>query len=121
MTDDFIDRAALRRLLETIGGDVEDLLELVGDYAEDAPKLVEEIRAAARAGDADAMRIAAHTLKSNARDFGAFRLAALCQRLEQDCREHLPADPDAAVIEIAAAEAEAQAALSEVDLAALKD
>lgn len=88
-----IDLAALKRLLEVVGGDCEDLEELRNDYLEDAPKLARQIMNAAEMRDLTALRIAAHTLKSNARDFGAERLAEHCAALEKACLEDGPEDP----------------------------
>ena len=121
MSDDAIDTAALARLLQAIGGDVDDLRELVGDYEQDAPALVAAIAEAARSGDEEAMRVAAHSLKSNARDFGAVRLSKLCEDLERACHEGGPSDAARAAEEIAAAEREARRGLGEVDLAALSE
>ncbi|MBN8629521.1 MAG: response regulator [Rhodobacterales bacterium] len=77
-----LDPKALAQLLEVIGGDREALKELVRSFLEDGPDLVDRLRAAAAAGDADAMRRAAHTLKGSATDFGALGLAALCRDIE---------------------------------------
>ncbi|SDD54735.1 Hpt domain-containing protein [Ruegeria marina] len=88
-----IDLAALKRLLEVVGGDVEELEDLRNDYFEDAPELVRRILDAAGRADLTALKIAAHTLKSNARDFGAARLAELCAVLERTCLEGGPEDP----------------------------
>ena len=41
-------------------------------------------------GDVDRLRIAAHTLKSNARDFGALGLSSLCEALEIAARAPWP-------------------------------
>ena len=119
MIDMVIDTAALARLLQAIGGDVNDMRELVGDYEEDAPALVAAIAEAASVGDGDSMRVAAHSLKSNASDFGAARLSELCADLERDCREGGPLNATDAIEEIAAAEREARRVLGEVDLDAL--
>ncbi len=119
MTDTAIDRNALSRLLEVIGGDTGDLAELLEDYRATAPDLAGQIGAAAAAGDTESLRIAAHTLKSNARDFGATRLAALCQALELECREGAPADPSGAAAAIAAEEETARAALAQIDIRSL--
>lgn len=78
----WIDHAALRRLLKLMGNDTDELAELVADYVSEAPDLARRIGAAAESGDRDAFRIAAHTLKSNARDFGAVRLGTLCASAE---------------------------------------
>jgi HPt (histidine-containing phosphotransfer) domain-containing protein len=72
-------RAVLEtRALERLGATPEDrefVAELVDAFLRDAPALLETLR------DGDVRR-AAHTLKSNARPFGATRLAELCQELE---------------------------------------
>ena len=114
MSDDIIDRSALRALLELIGGDPEDLRDLLEDYRTQAPELASRITAAARSNDLDALRIAAHTLKSNARDFGAMRLSALCAELEQDCRSGTLADPLSRAEAISSEEAAAREALDAV-------
>jgi CheY-like chemotaxis protein len=49
---------------------------------EDAPPRLAHLRAAVEAGDAATVELEAHTLKSGAREFGATRLVALCQELE---------------------------------------
>jgi HPt (histidine-containing phosphotransfer) domain-containing protein len=48
----------------------------------EAPDLVVAMRTGLDAGDADGVRRAAHTLKSNAATFGANELAAQCAALE---------------------------------------
>lgn len=114
MNEDGIELSALRRLLELIGGDPEDLRDLLRDYQNEAPELASRIIAAAHAGNLDALRIAAHTLKSNSRDFGAMRLSAMCKELEQECRSGAVADPVSKAEAIAFEEAAARQALSNV-------
>ncbi|GAB5468963.1 MAG: hypothetical protein Kilf2KO_19930 [Rhodospirillales bacterium] len=116
MSETVIDGAALRRLLEVIGGDPEDLTELLEDYFEGAPALVAKLQAAAEAGDFDAMRLAAHTLKSNARDFGALSLAVSCEALEQACREGPVEGSVEKVQAIAAQEAAARQVLADLEV-----
>jgi len=82
-----IDQKALGRLLEVIGGDSEDLKELVDEFEQTTPDLIATMRMAAEKSDMTAIRIAAHSLKSNARDMGAMRLAELCEALEHAARE----------------------------------
>ncbi|WP_341214073.1 Hpt domain-containing protein [uncultured Limimaricola sp.] len=82
MRDDVIDPSALERLLAAIGGDPEDLEELLGDFQHEGPRTLSQMQSAARAGDRDALRISAHSLKSNARDFGAVALATACEGTE---------------------------------------
>jgi HPt (histidine-containing phosphotransfer) domain-containing protein len=55
---------------------------LAVSFLEDAPKLLAEIRRGLEAGKADTVRIAAHSLKSNAAQFGALELSALSRELE---------------------------------------
>ena len=54
----------------------------VAFYLEDAPPLMKTIRDAVERADADALRRAAHSLKSSSANLGAVRLARLCQELE---------------------------------------
>ncbi len=111
MADGSIDLAALRRLLEVIGGDRDDLSELIDDFLSGAPELVAQMSAAAAAADIEALRRAAHTLKSNAQDFGAMRLAALCAALEGTCREGPHPEAAASVAMIAEEEEKARTTL----------
>ena len=54
----------------------------VAFYLEDAPPLLQTIRDALERTDADALRRAAHRLKSSSANLGAARLMRLCQQLE---------------------------------------
>lgn len=58
------------------------VLMLVDTFAEEAPLLLAELRAAAAAGSAEHFRRAAHSLKSNASTFGALQLAEQARALE---------------------------------------
>ncbi len=114
MSDIIIDIAVLARLLNVVGGDPEDLQELIEDYMEIAPGLAADIRAGAAAGDWKAARIAAHSLKSNARDMGAIHLSNLCAALEQQCKEGNVASPEEAIAAIEEQEAVARQALATI-------
>lgn len=114
MTDETIDRAAIARLLDVIGGDPDDLDDLLEDYRSGAPELAREIAAAAAAGDINALRIAAHTLKSNAREFGAMRLSLLCEELEHACKAGAVSDAGNAAAAILAEEQAARRALDAI-------
>lgn len=116
-----IDREALRRLLKVVGNDPDELAELVGDYLEDAPELASRIVEAADNGDRDAFRISAHTLKSNARDFGAVRLSELCAAAEAASISTADVtDLAAAASDIALAEKAVRRALATVSLVGLE-
>ena len=62
--------------------------ELVDTFLEDAPKLIEEIKTALKANNADSFRRAAHSMKSNAATFGASQLAELAKELEMLGKEN---------------------------------
>lgn len=78
-----LDRAALDGLLESVGGDQDFLAELIDTYLADAPSLIAAMRDAAAAGDSEALRRGAHSLKSNSASFGAETLARLSRELEE--------------------------------------
>ena len=56
--------------------------QVIGAYLADTPPRFGQLRAAAEAGDAEALRQAAHALKSSSANVGAEQLAALCKELE---------------------------------------
>ena len=107
MTEPTIDLAVFRELQETAGA--EFVAELVATFAEEAPQMLAELRAALNDGSAERFRRAAHSLKSNGLTFGALGLAAMARELEL-AGPDAPAD-DAAVAALAQAYARAAAAL----------
>lgn len=116
-----IDHTALCRLLKVVGNDPDELAELVSDYIEDAPELASRIAEAAAIGDRDAFRISAHTLKSNARDFGAVHLSELCAAAEAASSSTADtADLSAAASEIVRAEHAARQAIAAVKLVTIE-
>jgi GAF domain-containing protein/DNA-binding response OmpR family regulator len=80
--DGLIDEAVLARLADGTGGDEGFVSELIEQFVADAPRLVAAARAGLDAGDAEEVRRAAHTLKSNAATFGAHALAGRSRELE---------------------------------------
>jgi HPt (histidine-containing phosphotransfer) domain-containing protein len=78
-----LDPAAIETLLEIIGGERELLAELIDSFLETAQPLLIRLRQGVAQGNAAEVRAAAHTLKSSGNDFGATRLAELCQQLEE--------------------------------------
>ena len=116
MTDVVIETEALQRLLNVIGGDPEDLQELLEDFEETTPNTLREMQDAAASGDLTALRISSHSLKANGRDFGAVALASACAQLEEACRNGTVGDPVAEVDAISKELSRARAALSEVAL-----
>lgn len=78
-----INPEALETMLQMVGGDTAFLAEMIDAYLADSPQLLAELRQALAAGDADRLRRAAHSLKSNSENFGAHSLAALARKLEE--------------------------------------
>lgn len=81
-TQTVLDPAAIKTLLEVIGGERELLVELIDSFLETAPPLLARLHQGVAQGNAAEVRAAAHTIKSSSQDFGATRLAELCQTLE---------------------------------------
>ena len=62
--------------------------ELIDTFLDDAPKMMQEMKSALNANDADSFRRAAHSMKSNAATFGASQLSGLAKELESLGREN---------------------------------
>ncbi|RZL88976.1 MAG: Hpt domain-containing protein [Variovorax sp.] len=75
-----IDLATFAELQDAAGADF--IKELVQTFLEEAPAMLQELRNALAAGDADVFRRAAHSLKSNSLTFGALALGAMARDLE---------------------------------------
>jgi HPt (histidine-containing phosphotransfer) domain-containing protein len=75
-----IDRATFEALKATTGA--EFALELVDTFLEEAPAMLDDLRDALSAQDADRFRRGAHSLKSNSNTFGALKLGAMAKELE---------------------------------------
>ena len=82
MSDATIDPHTFDELQANAGADF--VVELVDTFAEEAPQVLAEMRAALTTGAADRFRRAAHSLKSNSSTFGATALADMARRLELD-------------------------------------
>lgn len=84
--DGVLDQATLDALVDSLGGDVEFLAELIDTWLTDAPAQVAALREALVAGDVAALVRPAHTLKSSSASLAAFRLAEQCRELEASAR-----------------------------------
>ncbi len=82
MTTQLIDPSVFAELSEAMGADF--AAELVETFLGDAPNMLADLKAAMAAGDGDAFRRAAHSIKSNAEVFGAGELADQARALELD-------------------------------------
>jgi CheY-like chemotaxis protein/HPt (histidine-containing phosphotransfer) domain-containing protein len=85
--DPVLDATALDQLRETVGEE-EMLVELIDAFLEEVPGMLAGLREADERGEDDVVRRLAHTLKSNARTFGAATLAERCAELEMLARDH---------------------------------
>ncbi|HYN37230.1 MAG TPA: response regulator [Actinomycetota bacterium] len=86
-TDPIVDANVLTRLVESMGGDPGFVAELLDEFAVEAPKMLKEARDGLASEDAEIVRRAAHTLKSNASTFGGLALSSLCAELEVSAKE----------------------------------
>ncbi|HJZ46353.1 MAG TPA: ATP-binding protein [Roseiflexaceae bacterium] len=82
VTQTVLDPAAMETLLDLIGGERGLLAELIDSFLETAPPLLARLEQGLAQGSPAEVRVAAHTLKSSGKDFGATSLAELCQTLE---------------------------------------
>ncbi|TPI58857.1 MULTISPECIES: Hpt domain-containing protein [unclassified Mesorhizobium] len=87
-----IDKGALDKLRELVGGEEADLVELVESFLEEGPSIMLDMWSSARASDLAVTRRAAHSLKSNARDMGAAELSQICAQVEARCASGEPTD-----------------------------
>jgi PAS domain S-box-containing protein len=82
-----LEPAALQNLRD-LGG-AEFLAEVVDVFLADAPALIASLRNSLQRGDAEELRRAAHTLKSNGSTLGAAAFAELCRTVEQRAKAGL--------------------------------
>lgn len=111
MSTDILDHATLRKLLQMIGGEAEDFDEMKSEFLDAVPDILADLQSA----DTDALRIASHSLKGNAQDFGAVQLTQLCATLETHCKDGTLGDAGPLVAEITTAAHAAMGALREIE------
>jgi signal transduction histidine kinase/DNA-binding response OmpR family regulator len=85
-SDGVLDTAVLQRLQEMLGGEPAHLQELIDSFLQDAPPLLAQLERDAASANWPGVRLAAHTLKSNAAEFGAGHLHRLAADLEQQAK-----------------------------------
>ncbi len=86
MSEGVIDRVTFDGLKDSVGADF--IAEIVSTFSEEVPELIAQLRQAFVAGDTEAFRRAAHSIKSNAATFGAMSLSSLARELEFAAREN---------------------------------
>jgi CheY-like chemotaxis protein/HPt (histidine-containing phosphotransfer) domain-containing protein len=83
-----VDPTILARVREMMGEEGETMVRNLTElFLNNSQLLVDQLRAALAAGDAETVRRTAHTLRSPAAQMGAMHLAALCQSLEAKGRQ----------------------------------
>jgi two-component system sensor histidine kinase/response regulator len=80
--DEIIDQGTFARLLDSLGGDVDFLSELIEAYLASSPELIDSMQQAIASSEAAALQRAAHSLKTGSAGFGALAFAAQCKELE---------------------------------------
>lgn len=83
-TDDMVDWSTFTSVRAELGA---NFVRILGYFREDGEKAVARIEAAMHARDAAAMILPAHTMKSEARQFGAVPLAILAEEIEASARK----------------------------------
>ena len=99
-----VDERILDEMVETTGGDIGFVRELVETYLADAPEQLDAINAAVQADDAAALVRPAHTLKSSSATVGAMRLSSVARELEMAGRTGTLEPPVAGRVDAARAE-----------------
>ena len=95
-----VDSVVFEKIRATMGA---PFIKLITYFGEDGGKAVAEIELAQREGNAARMVMPAHTMKSEARQFGAMPLGDLTERIEigaRRCVEHQEA-PDELLVLVA--------------------
>ena len=79
---EIIDPETFAGFLDSLGGDIDFLSEMVEAYLASSADLFAGMQQAIAAGEAPALQRAAHSLKSGSASFGALAFAAQCKELE---------------------------------------
>ena len=103
-----LDHSMLDELHEIAG---DETARIIGLFLEDAPRLIAQLESAAAVPDLDAMRDAAHTLKSSSANVGAMALSTAAKRVELGARAMKLDRPAVAVALVIAEYARARMAL----------
>ncbi|MGY1528877.1 ATP-binding protein [Luteimonas sp. A649] len=103
-----LDHEILEELRTMLGGDLDHLIDV---FLADTPRLIGTMEQAATGPDYEALRDAAHSLKSSSANLGAMSLSAAAKRVELGARERLLERPAVAVALVANEFTRARAAL----------
>lgn len=103
-----LDHSMLDELREIAG---DETVRIIGLFLEDAPRLIARLESASTIPDLEAMRDAAHTLKSSSANVGAMALSTAAKRVELGARAQKLDRPAVAVALVIAEYARARMAL----------
>lgn len=103
-----LDHSMLDELREIAG---DETVRIIGLFLEDAPRLIARLESASTVPDLEAMRDAAHTLKSSSANVGAMALSTAAKRVELGARAQKLDRPAVAVALVIAEYARARMAL----------
>ena len=107
-----IDPQAIENLRSLNPDDGDEFLrEIAGIFLEDTPQRIAELDRSFAAADTATFARAAHSIKGSSANLGALALRAVAEKLEQHVKTHGIAGTEAAVAEIKAEFARAQAEL----------
>jgi histidine-containing phosphotransfer protein len=82
--------------------DLEFVFELIDLYCDESPKMIHSIATALQSQNAQALAIAAHTLKGSSLNIGAKQMGTLCLHLEELGKSKGPIPLDTSTREIEA-------------------
>jgi|APLow6443716910_1056828.scaffolds.fasta_scaffold178128_2 two-component system, sensor histidine kinase and response regulator len=77
-----IDPAVFDDIRKQMPGSPGIISRIIGSFLRLSPVMLEKLRTALLAGDTEAVRKAAHTMKSSNAQIGASHMAAICKKLE---------------------------------------
>jgi HPt (histidine-containing phosphotransfer) domain-containing protein len=114
LDEQLIDRAALARARAELGN---AFARILGYFREDGPASVRAIEMAMRDGQAAAIVVPAHTLKGEARQFGAHALGDAAERIEDHARRCVERHeaPDEIIPDVAALRTLFERTMSAID------
>lgn len=100
VVDNTVDWAEFSRMRTELGA---SFVRMLGYFREDGEKAVAKIEAAMHRSDAAALVLPAHTMKSEARQFGAMLLGTLAEEIEEAGRRAVEAHlfPDDLIPQVA--------------------
>ncbi len=83
-----LDNNAYKILRSMLGAGADFMIDdLLATYLEETPKIIQALHLGQLTGDAAAVRMAAHSMKSSSANLGAMAFSHLCDQIEEQARE----------------------------------